>query len=299
MWSRAVVVLREHPLLTPLLTVYAAISLLAAVFAYGPSHFPVNLVLLAAYLSLIYFTTRGRPVAPAPTKRSRDVGLVITVAVLQLVGVTLAWFVIIPHGFPAAWAAGLRAAGVPALVAGRAAFATMTVPLILLPTLVAVLAFRMRARDVGLTVRPQDLLLGVGLAAVSGVVAAGDAAVGGNPGLLWQAAPVPVVVATIGLQTLVNGLPEELAFRGVFFGRSMPWLGRPGNSLVVSTIAFGLYHVPSLVSTKGIPIWLAVAVGLFGALSGLVFGYLFYRTRSIWPGVIWHTSITGLGVMFV
>jgi len=29
-----------------------------------------------------------------------------------------------------------------------------------------------------------------------------------------------------------------------------------------------------------------------------MFGYLFYRTRSIWPGAIWHTSVTGIGVMF-
>jgi hypothetical protein len=29
-----------------------------------------------------------------------------------------------------------------------------------------------------------------------------------------------------------------------------------------------------------------------------VLGYLFYRTRSIWPGAIWHTSITGVGLMF-
>jgi membrane protease YdiL (CAAX protease family) len=40
-------------------------------------------------------------------------------------------------------------------------------------------------------------------------------------------------------------------------------------------------------------------MGLLGTVSGILFGYVFYRTRSIWPGVIWHTSISGLGLMFV
>jgi membrane protease YdiL (CAAX protease family) len=302
MKSRAVALVREHPLLTPLLIVYATVSLLAAIFAFGPSHFPIDVALLAVYISAIHFATQGRPIAPAtdhaPADRSRDIGLVISVLVLQVAGVALAWFVFIPHGFPAAWAAGLRAAGIPALIAGKAAAAMLTVPLLLLPTLVAVAAFRVRARDVGLTARPADLLLGVALAAISVGVGAGDAAAGGHPGLLWQSAPLPIVAATTAFQSLVNGLPEEFAFRGVIFGRLMPWLGRPGNSLALSTMAWGLYHVPSFV-VGGTPIWLALLIGLFGALQGLVFAYLFYRTRSIWPGVIWHTSITGLGLMFV
>jgi membrane protease YdiL (CAAX protease family) len=125
---------------------------------------------------------------------------------------------------------------------------------------------------VGLTARPRDLLLGVALAAISVGVGAGDAAAGGHPGLLWQSAPLPIVAATTAFQSLVNGLPEEFAFRGVIFGRLMPWLGRLGNSLVISTMAWGLYHVPSFVVGSGTPVWLAVAIGLFGALSGLVYG---------------------------
>jgi membrane protease YdiL (CAAX protease family) len=303
MLSRAVILVRRHPLLTPLLIIYATVSLIAAVFTFGPSHFPIDVVLLAVYISAIHFATRARAPTPAadqaPADRTRDVGLTVSVAVAQLAAATLAWFVIIPHGLPAEWAAGLRAAGMPSLVAGKAAAAMLTVPLVLLPTVVAVMAFRVRARDVGLAASPRDLLLGMALAAISVGVGTGDAIAGGHPGLLWQSAPLPILTATIAFQSLVNGLPEELAFRGVMFGRLMPWLGRPGNSLAISTMAWGLYHVPSFVVGSGIPIWLAVPMGLFGALNGFVFGYLFYRTRSIWPGVIWHTSITGVGLMFV
>ena len=57
MLSRAVALVRGHPLLTPLLIVYATVNLIAAIFAFGPSHFPIDLVLLAAYISVIHFAT--------------------------------------------------------------------------------------------------------------------------------------------------------------------------------------------------------------------------------------------------
>jgi len=187
----------------------------------------------------------------------------------------------------------------PSLVAGRAANATLTVPLLLLPTVIAVAGFRVRARGVGLTLIPQHLLLGAVLAAIGVGVGAGAVAAGIRPGLLWQTAPLPTVAASIAIQSLVNGVPEEFAFRGIIFGRLMPWLGRPGNSLAVSTMIWGLFHVPSFVVGSGTPIWIAIPMGLVGTLPGLVFGFLFYRTRSIWPGVIWHTSISGVGLMFI
>lgn len=301
MLARAVALVRGHPLLTPLLIVYVAVTMLAAIFEFGPSHALVNLVLVAAYVALIHFATEGPPMAVPTVRtlgRSRDIGLAITVAVLQMAGVVIAWFVIIPHGVLAAWAADLRGAGVPALIAAKAANAALTVPLLLLPTVVAVVAFRFRPREVGLTASFRGLALGVALAAIAVGLGVGEVAAGINPGLLWQSASLSVVTATITLQSLVNGIPEELTFRGVIFGRLMPWLGRPGNSLAISTMVFGLYHVPSYLAS-GTSLGLALAIGLFGLLPGLLFGYLFYRTRSIWPGAIWHTSITGVGVMFI
>lgn len=300
--ARAAALLRNHPLLTPLLVAYAAILLLGGIFEFGPLLALVNLILLAAYVSVIHFATRGRQLvvtAADPTnRRSRDIGLAITVAVLQLAAVSVVWFVILPRLYMPVTSGYLRGVGLPALVAAKAANAALTVSFLLLPTLVAIAAFRMSPLDVGLTATSQDLALGIVLAAIGVGLGLGAVAAGNRPGLLWQSATLPIVAATITLQSLVNGIPEELAFRGIIFGRLMPWLGRPGNSLAVSTMVFGLYHVPSLVVGSHIPFWVAVPVTLFGALPGLVFGYLFYRTRSIWPGAIWHTSVTGIGVMF-
>src|SRR5216683_1444448 len=81
MVARAVALLRDHPLLTPLLVVYAAINVLAVVFEFGLSNAPINFVLLVVYVSLIHFATRGRhpavPAADRPNRRSRDIGLAI------------------------------------------------------------------------------------------------------------------------------------------------------------------------------------------------------------------------------
>jgi membrane protease YdiL (CAAX protease family) len=301
MLARAGAFVRGRPLLTPLLIVYAAINVLAVVFEFGASHVPINLFLLAAYIAVIHFATRDRPVAvPAvrpPNSRSRDFGLAVTVVILQFAGVAIFWFIVIPHGLAAAWVADLKVAGVPSLVANKAVNAAIAVPLLLLPTLVAVAAFRVRAGEVGLTATPRDLLLGVALAVIGIGLGLGAVAAGKHPGLMWESAPLPAVAAAIAFQSLINGVPEELAFRGVIFSRLMPWLGRPGNSLAISSMIFGLSHVPLNVA-GGNSLGLSLAIGLFGLLPGLLLGYVFYRTRSMWPGAIWHTSFSGVGLLF-
>jgi membrane protease YdiL (CAAX protease family) len=221
----------------------------------------------------------------------------VTVAVLQFAGVAIFWFAIFPSGLGHTWAAALKEAGVPSLAASKAANAAIAVPLLLLPTLVAVAVFRFRAAEVGLTATPRDLLLGVALAVIGIALGLGAIATGGHPGLMWESAPVPAVAAAILIQSLINGFPEELAYRGVIFSRLMPWLGRPGNSLAISSMVFGLSHVPSYLAA-GVSLGLALAIGLFGLVPGLLLGFVFYRTRSIWPGAIWHTSISGVALLF-
>ena len=299
--ARAVRLLRGHPLLTPLLVVYGAINVLAVVFEFGLANAPVNLVLLAVYVSVIHFATKDRPVAVTAVHRadarSRDIGLALTVAILQLTGAAIFWFVIFPNRLVQSWAADLTGAGVPSLIAIKAANAAIAVPLLLLPTLVAVAAFRLRGHEVGLKATPRDLLLGAALAVIGIALGLGAMATGGHPGLMWESATVPAVTAAIAFQSLINGIPEELAYRGVIFSRLMPWLGRPGNSLVISSMVFGLFHVPSYLAA-GYSLWLGLAIALFGLAPGLLLGYVFYRTRSIWPGAIWHTSFSGVGLLF-
>lgn len=69
---------------------------------------------------------------------------------------------------------------------------------------------------------------------------------------------------------------EEITFRGLTFGyarRALPFIG----ANVVQAVFFGLIHV--------IPIQ-----GVLAAVMGLVFGYLYGRTRNIWVTVLVHLA---------
>ena len=84
------------------------------------------------------------------------------------------------------------------------------------------------------------------------------------------------ITAGISFLATVAVLPilEELLFRGVLLG----WLQEriPAVlALVVSALAFSAYH------------WNADYIASLTAL-GLIFGWVYQRTRSIWPAVIAH-----------
>src|SRR5260370_37344715 len=115
MLARAVAVLRNHPLFTPLLVIYGAMNLLAVAFAFGLSNLPINLVLLVVYVSVIRLATRDRPTAVTavhrPDARSRDIGFAVTGAGLQCVGVAVVWVVSGACGLGSELGARLRAGG--------------------------------------------------------------------------------------------------------------------------------------------------------------------------------------------
>ena len=71
------------------------------------------------------------------------------------------------------------------------------------------------------------------------------------------------------------------------------------NALVIVAILFNLLHVPSELA-RGMSIYQALLSGFSIVYpSGLIWGYLYLKTRSIVPGVIWHTSNTIFGIIFL
>jgi membrane protease YdiL (CAAX protease family) len=85
-------------------------------------------------------------------------------------------------------------------------------------------------------------------------------------------------VASAVLIIGVAPLSEELFFRGFMFGglrRSMPWLG----AAAISALIWGVFHFTGPAS------W-GVVVQL--VIFGLVLGWLYEKTGSIWPGVVIH-----------
>ena len=89
-------------------------------------------------------------------------------------------------------------------------------------------------------------------------------------------------------QLVVVALPEELFFRGYLQGRlEDAWPPRwnlfgakVGGAWIASAVLFGLGHY--LVSFE--------PQGLARIFPGLVFGWMFARTRSILPGTLFHAS---------
>ena len=81
----------------------------------------------------------------------------------------------------------------------------------------------------------------------------------------------------IGLITAAFVAPvvEEVVFRGAILRALLQKKWNPWIAIVISAAIFGIIH---LNLTQGVS---AFVVGIF-------MGWLFYRTRSIWPGVILH-----------
>ncbi len=280
--------------------------------AYGLSQAMANyLVLLPLYTLVIYFWTKGdttlatsaRTEASADPKRgfARDLSLVGLLFAFNL-GVT-AWF----------WAGGLpsvvgtnsyrllQEAGWDQELTLTAAGGLTQTLFQLLPALVVVLVlFRLPPAQVGLI--PRGLGLGLTLAVLGiGVGALLKLLLGITPTPLFKAPElVPLALTLYLAHMFVNGLPEEFIFRGAILTRLVPWFRNPHHALLLVSVLFTAIHVPSHVAQpSGLPRWMLLPVIPGPQPTGLIWGYLFYRTRSIWPGVLWHTSFLTLGVVFL
>ncbi|MBE6053350.1 MAG: CPBP family intramembrane metalloprotease [Clostridium sartagoforme] len=78
-------------------------------------------------------------------------------------------------------------------------------------------------------------------------------------------------IITIGI---IAPFAEEFLFRGVIYNTlskkiSIKW------TIIIQAILFGIYHGN-------------IIQGSYATLLGLVFGYVTYKTRSLWPAVIIH-----------
>lgn len=117
-------------------------------------------------------------------------------------------------------------------------------------------------------------------------------------GALWRA-PLIQVLALYIIGLFVNGLPEELLFRGLLLPRLEVLLGNVLNALVISAWLFNAIHIPiELANGTSWPVALTQVFSI-GFPSGLLWGYLYLRTRSIVPGVFWHTAQMNLGYLLV
>ncbi|MCA9220886.1 MAG: CPBP family intramembrane metalloprotease, partial [Planctomycetales bacterium] len=93
----------------------------------------------------------------------------------------------------------------------------------------------------------------------------------------WRTAPAWLIVAALAIAPACG---EELFFRGYLLG-AMRNRWRPATAILASAILFGLFH---LITTQ----MLAAERFITSASLGVLLGWVCYRTRSVWPGIVLH-----------
>lgn len=288
--------LRETPLL---LSWLAAGPLLALAlegwtgFAFGL----INLVLIGGYALLIRRMTPNAP-APLPVKRPRlELGIALALLAIffatQLldfgVWTVQPWSGWVRGTFASLFRATAGIPGIPtwALTDVYLAFSSTIKKLI--PTLLVFALLGYGRSGMGLK-RPHWALSSVlvGLTALFGLAT----------GVLLRA-PLYQVLALYVVGILVNALPEELFFRGLLLPRLEKLVANPLNALVISALCFNAMHVPIQIMNGVDPLRAILGIFRIGYPSGLIWGYLYLRTRSILPGTLWHAANGNLGFLMM
>ncbi|MBB6623681.1 CPBP family intramembrane glutamic endopeptidase [Clostridium gasigenes] len=87
-----------------------------------------------------------------------------------------------------------------------------------------------------------------------------------------------MVESNIFLTILVVGIvapfAEELLFRGIIYKTLSKSMSIP-TVIIIQGVLFGIYHMN-------------IVQGLYATLLGILFGYVTYKTKSLWPAIIMH-----------
>jgi membrane protease YdiL (CAAX protease family) len=99
---------------------------------------------------------------------------------------------------------------------------------------------------------------------------------------------VQTILFKIFEQIFFIAFAEEILWRGYLQKRLSDWIGSH-TGIVLSAFLFGLGHLVSILAVEGYIIPLDSIVTLVQTtIGGLIFGYLRYWSKSIWPGSILH-----------
>lgn len=107
------------------------------------------------------------------------------------------------------------------------------------------------------------------------------------------------VLTLYGIGIFINALLEELFFRGLLLSRMEKVFANPLNALVISALLFNVIHIPLEIRQGGLPITAMLGIFCVDYPTGLLWGYLYLRTRSILPGMFWHAANGRLGFIFM
>lgn len=93
---------------------------------------------------------------------------------------------------------------------------------------------------------------------------------------------------------IIAGIPEEVIFRYLMLGGllSLGYFSSIG-CIIISAIIFGLFHLPINIESMGIVNGVVFCI-VGNAFGGLLFGYFFYKTRSLLALIFLHALIDTL-----
>ncbi len=173
-------------------------------------------------------------------------------------------------------------------------------------------AFNDYTRTIGLTkVNPlgRNLLIGLGCFAIFGIVVWIGANLLGTfywaPEFLFRDPnPSFLGIASFGwfiwIFMIRPGLWEEVAFRGVI----LPLLSRKYKqiiSILISGVIFGLAHAFNIIGvllSGGDPLYVIFQV-IYSTLIGFSMGYMYMKTKSLLPSIIYHYLIDTVGLILM
>ncbi|WP_203648509.1 CPBP family intramembrane glutamic endopeptidase [Secundilactobacillus yichangensis] len=89
---------------------------------------------------------------------------------------------------------------------------------------------------------------------------------------------------------LVVGICEETVFRGYLLNRLRKIVDSEQTALLIQAVLFALIHLPRYLTTYPPLSFLTILGQLVTvAILGYLFGWLFLKSRSLWPGIIVHS----------
>ena len=122
--------------------------------------------------------------------------------------------------------------------------------------------------------------------------------------MFWDPNPIYGGVASFGwfiwIFMIRPGLWEEVAFRGVV----IPLLSRRYKkilTILISGVIFGLYHAFNIIGVllAGGPHIFTLFQVIYTTLIGFSMGYMYLKTKSLLPSIIYHYLIDTVGMIFL
>lgn len=119
----------------------------------------------------------------------------------------------------------------------------------------------------------------------------------GTDYIAFLATMIPLAVLVNPLMGLPQCLGEELAWRGWLLPKLTERFGQL-RAVLLTGLIWGLWHAPVVAMGynygEGHPLANVAAMVLFCLVLGVIQGFLFWRTDSIWGPVLFHAAVNGI-----